>query len=85
MRITLRLSIFASAIISLFTHSACLAAPPGKSLKVQFLVADDLNSWLLGDADQYAGKVVARCRLGDPNDTPFEFSAKPSPKGYPDR
>ena len=26
---------------------------------VLFLVSDDLNSWLLGDANRYAGKVVA--------------------------
>lgn len=26
---------------------------------VLFLMVDDLNSWLLGDADRYAGKVVA--------------------------
>ncbi|MEM8671681.1 MAG: sulfatase [Planctomycetota bacterium] len=28
-------------------------------MNVLFLVADDLNSWLLDDADRYAGKVVA--------------------------
>ena len=28
-------------------------------MNVLFLVADDLNSWLLEDADRYAGKVVA--------------------------
>ena len=26
---------------------------------VLLLIADDLNSWLLGDADRYSGKVVA--------------------------
>ncbi|WP_339743074.1 sulfatase [uncultured Rubinisphaera sp.] len=30
-----------------------------KPWNVLFLVADDLNSWLLEDADRYAGKVVA--------------------------
>lgn len=30
-----------------------------KPMNVLFLVADDLNSWLLEDADRYAGKVVA--------------------------
>lgn len=35
------------------------AAPPDKPMNVLFLVADDLNSWLLEDADRYAGKVVA--------------------------
>ena len=28
-------------------------------MNVLFLVADDLNSWLLEDSDRYAGKVVA--------------------------
>ena len=28
-------------------------------VNVLFLVADDLNSWLLGDTNRYAGKVVA--------------------------
>jgi len=35
------------------------AAPPDKPMNVLFLVADDLNSWMLEDADRYAGKVVA--------------------------
>ncbi len=30
-----------------------------RRLNVLFLVADDLNSWLLGDTNRYAGKVVA--------------------------
>lgn len=59
MRFTLVLSIFASALLSLCTHSACAAAPPDKPMNVLFLVADDLNSWLLEDADRYAGRVVA--------------------------
>lgn len=33
------------------------AAPRPKN--VLFLVVDDLNSWLLGDANRYAGKVIA--------------------------
>ncbi|MGB7324516.1 MAG: sulfatase [Rubripirellula sp.] len=59
MRFTLVLSIFAIATISLTTHSACDADEPDKPMNVLFLVADDLNSWLLEDADRYAGKVVA--------------------------
>lgn len=31
----------------------------GDRMNVLFLVADDLNSWLLGDEDRYAGKVIA--------------------------
>ena len=58
MRFTFILSIFASATMSLSTHSACDAAEPDKPMNVLFLVADDLNSWLLEDADRYAGKVV---------------------------
>lgn len=54
----LALSTFVSAIMSLATHSAC-AAGPDKPMNVLFLVADDLNSWLLEDANRYAGKVVA--------------------------
>lgn len=30
-----------------------------RPMNVLFLVADDLNSWLLGDTNRYAGKVVA--------------------------
>lgn len=59
MRLTFILSVFASAIISLSTHSACDADEPNEPMNVLFLVADDLNSWLLEDADRYAGKVVA--------------------------
>lgn len=59
MRLELVLSAFALAIVSLFTYSACTAAEPEKPMNVLFLVADDLNSWLLEDADRYTGKVVA--------------------------
>lgn len=34
-------------------------AADGKRMNVLFLVVDDLNSWLLGDRNRYAGKVVA--------------------------
>jgi choline-sulfatase len=34
-------------------------AAPARPMNVLFLVADDLNSWLLGDTNRYAGKVVA--------------------------
>ena len=30
-----------------------------EKMNVLFLVVDDLNSWLLGDTNRYAGKVVA--------------------------
>lgn len=50
-------SIF-TAIVTLGITST-EAAEPDKPMNVLFLVADDLNSWLLEDADRYAGKVVA--------------------------
>ena len=59
MRFTLVLSIFAGAIISLFTNSDCAAARPDKPLNVLLLIVDDLNTWLLDDPRRYAGKVVA--------------------------
>jgi len=34
-------------------------APKREKMNVLFLVVDDLNSWLLGDTNRYAGKVVA--------------------------
>ena len=36
-------------------QSSAAAGP----MNVLFLVADDLNSWLLGDTNRYAGKVIA--------------------------
>lgn len=59
MRFILGRLIFAGAIMSLCSHSASAATPPDKPMNVLFLVADDLNSWLLEDPDRYAGKVVA--------------------------
>lgn len=59
MRFRLALSIFIGAILSLSACSACVGASPDKPMNVLFLVADDLNSWLLEDADRYAGRVVA--------------------------
>lgn len=35
------------------------AAESPKRMNVLMLIADDLNTWLLGDADRYAGKVIA--------------------------
>ncbi|MEL6107522.1 MAG: sulfatase [Planctomycetota bacterium] len=59
MRSIVKLSVCVGAILSLFLHSAGAATPSDKPMNVLFLVADDLNSWLLEDADRYAGKVVA--------------------------
>ncbi len=39
--------------------SATSQADAGQTMNVLFLVSDDLNSWLLGDTNRYAGKVVA--------------------------
>ena len=44
--------LFAASLIA--AHGAERNKP-----NVLFLMVDDLNSWLLGDADRYAGKVVA--------------------------
>jgi len=44
------------ALAALAVQIASAAAP---SKNVLLLVADDLNSWMLGDANRYAGKVVA--------------------------
>lgn len=39
----------------------CVRTPdlPQRKMNILFLVADDLNTWLLGDTTRYAGKVVA--------------------------
>lgn len=47
-----------------------------KPMNVLFLVADDLNSWLLGDANRYAGKVIA------PNLTKFAASGVNFKRAY---
>ena len=49
----------AGAIIALFTQSVGAATPTERPMNVLFLVADDLNSWMLENTDRYAGKVVA--------------------------
>lgn len=59
MRFPLGQSVFAVAVVACLLHSACAAAAVDKPMNVLFLVADDLNSWLLEDAERYAGKVVA--------------------------
>jgi len=48
---------FALAIVCGTSHAS--EPTSDKPMNVLFLVADDLNSWLLEDADRYAGKVVA--------------------------
>ncbi len=53
-----------SVVIQLFAVASLLAADcahsaPAAARNVLFLVADDLNSWLLGDPNRYAGKVAA--------------------------
>jgi len=49
-------------IVALFTSPISTFGgeiPRQERMNVLFLVSDDLNSWLLGDANRYAGKVVA--------------------------
>jgi len=43
----------------LYAQSHAIDATREKHMNVLFLVVDDLNSWLLGDTNRYAGKVVA--------------------------
>lgn len=43
----------------LFSNSSAEEGEPEKRMNVLMLVADDLNSWLLGDENRYAGKVIA--------------------------
>ncbi|MEZ6139471.1 MAG: sulfatase [Zavarzinella sp.] len=50
-------SIWALPLVVLFICSEAAAAE--KPPNVLLLIADDLNTWLLGDPDRYAGKVVA--------------------------
>lgn len=46
--------------MALLCHmDSAAASTPDKPKNVLFLVSDDLNSWLLGDTNRYAGKVVA--------------------------
>lgn len=48
-----------TALLILPIASATQANADKDPMNVLFLVSDDLNSWLLGDTDRYAGKVVA--------------------------
>jgi arylsulfatase A-like enzyme len=56
-RLTVVIAFLATAFLCA-TGSAD-ASTPDKPKNVLFLVSDDLNSWLLGDKNRYAGKVVA--------------------------
>ena len=42
-----------------YAYHPAPGAEQQKHMNVLFLVSDDLNSWLLGDTNRYAGKVVA--------------------------
>jgi arylsulfatase A-like enzyme len=47
-------------ILTFFVLAFCARADGAeRPMNVLFLVVDDLNGWLLGDADRYAGKVIA--------------------------
>jgi arylsulfatase A-like enzyme len=45
--------------IMLCSQSQASNAAKANRMNVLFLVSDDLNSWLLGDTNRYAGKVIA--------------------------
>jgi arylsulfatase A-like enzyme len=47
------------SVIMLCSQSHTSNAAQAKRMNVLFLVSDDLNSWLLGDTNRYAGKVIA--------------------------
>ncbi|MFN3159186.1 MAG: sulfatase [Rubinisphaera brasiliensis] len=48
-----------SLITAVVWATASARAESAETMNVLFLVADDLNSWLLEDADRYSGKVIA--------------------------
>jgi arylsulfatase A-like enzyme len=48
----------ATALV-LTVSSAAEAARTTERMNVLFLVSDDLNSWLLGDPNRYAGELIA--------------------------
>ena len=60
MTIHLRVYLFGLCIAALLAGPSLTArgAEPVKP-NVLLLIVDDLNSWLLGDTNRYAGKVVA--------------------------
>ncbi len=46
-------------LLPVFVLTVACVASAGERPNVLFLVIDDLNTWLLGDTNRYAGKVVA--------------------------
>ena len=48
-----------SVLLLLCANSSARDSGPERPMNVLFLVVDDLNTWLLGDTNRYAGKVVA--------------------------
>ena len=59
MKYYLILSLMITTVVTAGNASAYAASPPETPMNVLVLVADDLNSWLLEDAERYAGKVIA--------------------------
>lgn len=55
--ITIALAAFAAPLLCAISSAS--EATSDQPMNVLFLVSDDLNSWLLGDPNRYAGKVVA--------------------------
>ncbi len=51
------IAILVFMVHGLFAHAESVTI--GKRRNVLLLIADDMNSWMLGDPDRYAGKVVA--------------------------
>jgi arylsulfatase A-like enzyme len=72
-------------LLSLFAVAA-QAKDTQPPMNVLFLVADDLNSWLLEDANRYAGKVVApNLRKFADSGVNFARAYAPSPVCSPSR
>jgi arylsulfatase A-like enzyme len=55
--LTVVIAVLALALIG--ANCSADDSTPKKPMNVLFLIADDLNSWLLNDSDRYPGKVIA--------------------------
>src|SRR6056297_3993583 len=53
------MKIYLIPLLFVFAVGVARAETTDKPMNVLLLVADDLNSWMLDDADRYAGKVIA--------------------------
>lgn len=56
MKLTLHFLLLLLGVVAPLRESHAATERP---MNVLFLVVDDLNTWLLGDTNRYAGKVIA--------------------------